>query len=166
MADEIRPVEYYSITVGNKPGEAARILELLRQAGVNLIGFWGYPTGKKSAVLDLVPENAGTMASAARKAKIKAGPKKQGFYINGQDRTGAVADVLSKLGTAGINVFACQAICGGEGRYGFFLEFEGTELRKARKILSTRRAPEPVSEPVAQPKTQPAAETLPAEPPA
>jgi prephenate dehydratase len=161
MADEIRPVEYYSITVSNKAGEAARILETLRQAGVNLIGFWGYPTGKKGAVLDLVPENAGTMAAAVRKAKIKAGPKRQGFYINGQDRTGAVADVLSRLGTAGINVFACQAICGGEGRYGFFLEFEGQELRKARKVLSARQAAERVSEPVAQPAAEaasPAAE--------
>jgi prephenate dehydratase len=132
-------VEYYSITVANKAGEAARVLDVFKQAGVNLLGFWGYPVGRKSAVLDIVPEKAADFAAVARKAKIKAGPRKQGYFISGEDRVGAVAEVLGELGSAGTNVSACQALCAGGGRYGFFLEFEGADLRKARKILSSRR---------------------------
>jgi prephenate dehydratase len=130
-------VEYYSITVANKPGEAAKVLDVFKQAGINLLGFWGYPAGKKS-VLDIVPEKAADFAAAARKAKIKAGPRKQGYFISGEDRVGAVAEVLAELGSAGANVYACQALCAGAGRYGFFLEFEGPDLRKARKVLSSR----------------------------
>ena len=35
-------VKLYSVSVLNKPGEGARILGALRDAGVNLIAFWSY----------------------------------------------------------------------------------------------------------------------------
>jgi prephenate dehydratase len=159
VTDEIRPVEYYSITVANKPGEAAKVLDVFRQAGVNLLGFWGYPAGRRSAVLDIVPEKAADFAAAARKAKIKAGPRKQGYFISGEDRVGAVAEVLDELGSAGANVYACQALCAGAGRYGFFLEFEGPDLRKARKILTARATAPAVApaEPATPAQAEPAA---------
>lgn len=45
MAEEIRVVERYSASILNKVGEGARILGALRDAGVNLIAFWGYKPG-------------------------------------------------------------------------------------------------------------------------
>ena len=41
MAEEIRVVEHYSASILNKVGEGARVLGALRDAGVNLIAFWG-----------------------------------------------------------------------------------------------------------------------------
>ena len=47
MAEEIRLVEHYSASIVNNVGEGARVLGALRDAGVNLIAFWGYKHGAR-----------------------------------------------------------------------------------------------------------------------
>ena len=52
------------------------MLATLRDAGVNLLAFSGFPSGRK-AQIDFVPENAETFRAAAKAAKWKlVGPKK------------------------------------------------------------------------------------------
>ncbi len=41
MPDTVRTAEYFKVRVPNKPGEAARFLETLDQAKVNLLAFLG-----------------------------------------------------------------------------------------------------------------------------
>ena len=41
MADTIRKVDYFSMAVSNRPGAALRMLDTLRDAGVNLLAFTG-----------------------------------------------------------------------------------------------------------------------------
>ena len=57
MADTVRKVAYFVMEVSDKPGEAARVLEVLAEAGVNLLAFSGFPRGRKSQ-LDIIPEDA------------------------------------------------------------------------------------------------------------
>lgn len=135
MAEDIRRVDYYYVTVPDKPGEGARILAALHEAGVNLLAFSGFPAAARKAQLDFIPENPAAFAKAARKAGLKLSPKKSGFLIQGEDRPGAVAEVMGKLATAGINVTAIQAICAGAGRYGAILWVKSPDLRKASKAL-------------------------------
>jgi hypothetical protein len=40
---EIRYIDYYYVTVPDKPGEASRILGALRQEGINLLGISAFP---------------------------------------------------------------------------------------------------------------------------
>ena len=54
MPDTIRVVEYFSMTAPNKPGEGARALNTLKEAGVNLLAFSGFPQGRR-AQLDFIP---------------------------------------------------------------------------------------------------------------
>ena len=54
MAETIRQVDYYYVETPNKPGEAARALAAVKDAGVNLLAFSGFPSGRKSQ-LDFVP---------------------------------------------------------------------------------------------------------------
>jgi prephenate dehydratase len=136
LADEIRKVEYYSVMVPHKPGEAAKMLNALKDGGVNFTGLWGYPAGKRQAQFDLVPEDAGVFKKAAKTAGLEVGSKQTGFYVNGEDRPGAVAEALAKLGATGINVRAVQAVCGGGGRYGAFIEVEPEDAAKANRALS------------------------------
>ena len=49
--------------------------------------------------------------------------------------TGAVADVLSKLADAAINVTAATAVCAGKNRYGAILWVKQPDLRRAAKVL-------------------------------
>jgi len=54
MADTIRRVSYYYTTISDKPGEGARLLETLRERGVNLLAFHAFPSARKAQV-DFVP---------------------------------------------------------------------------------------------------------------
>ena len=45
MDDTVRTIEYLYATVGDKPGEARRLLEHLSEQGVNLVAFTAFPVG-------------------------------------------------------------------------------------------------------------------------
>jgi hypothetical protein len=88
--------------------------------------------------LDLIPEDGGAFAKAAKAAGLKLSKKKSGFLIQGEDRPGAVAEVAEKLAQAAINVTSIQAFCTGAARYGGMLWVKPSELRKAAKALGVR----------------------------
>jgi len=134
MADTVRLVEYFYITTPQKPGVGAAVLNELRQAGVNLLGFSGFPSGR-GAQIDFVPEDAAAFRAAAKKAKWKVSGPKKAFLIAGDDRTGAVADFLGRLADAKINVTAVDAACAGAGRYGAILWVAPRDVTRAARVL-------------------------------
>lgn len=135
MAEVVRRIDYYYASVPDKPGEAARVLSVLHQAGVNLLGFTGFPEGARKAQLDFLPEDPTAFAKAARQAGLKLSKKKTGFLIQGDDCPGAVAELMGKLAAAGINVTSIQAITAGAGRYSAVLWVKAPDVRKAAKAL-------------------------------
>ena len=137
MPDEIKRIDYYYTSVPDKPGEGARILAALHDAGVNLIGVSAFPHGARRSQLDLIPEDCATFAKAASGAGFKLSPKKSGFLIQGEDRPGAVADIAKRLAEANINITSLQIFCAGSGRYGGMLWVEALDLSKAAKALGT-----------------------------
>lgn len=119
---------------GNKPGEAARILGALKGEGVNLLAFSGFPRGRR-AQLDFIAEDSDAFKKAAKKGGLAISAKKSGFLIQGADRVGAIADIVSRLGNAKINITAIDALCAGEGRYGAILWVKSSDVAKAAKAL-------------------------------
>jgi hypothetical protein len=134
MADTIRKVAYFSMDVPNRPGEAARVLWILADAGVNLLECAGFPSGRK-AQFDFVPEDVTAFKKATRAAKIETHPQKFGFLVQGEDRKGAVAELLKPLAEKKINVTAVHALSAGEGRYAAILWVETKDVSKAAKTL-------------------------------
>ena len=59
-----------------------------------------FPHGARRSQLDLIPEDGGAFAKAAKAAGLKLSKKKSGFLIQGEDRPGAVAEVAEKLAQA------------------------------------------------------------------
>jgi len=134
MADTIRKVAYYKVEVPNRPGEGVRLLGALREAGVNLLAFTGFPQGRK-AQIDFIPEDEAAFKRAAKEAGLKVGAKKSCFLVQGEDRVGAVAEILSKLAAAKINVTAVDAIVAGGGRYGVILWVKSEAVAKTKRLL-------------------------------
>jgi len=134
MADVIRKVSYFAMDVADKPGEAARVLEALSRAGVNLLGFSGFPRGRRSQ-LDFIPEDVELFRKALSAARLKVQSKKTGFMVQGDDRRGAVAEVLRKLADADINVTAVDGVSAGGGRWGAILWVKPQSVNKAAKVL-------------------------------
>jgi hypothetical protein len=134
MVDLVRKVAYFAMDVSNKPGEGARVLGALADAGVNLLAFSGFPSGRK-AQLDFIPEDVALFKNTVKAAKIKTRPQKFGFLVQGDDRKGAVADVLKTMAEKKINVTAVDAISAGAGRYAAILWVGTKDVNKAVKAL-------------------------------
>ncbi|MGH7299257.1 MAG: hypothetical protein ACREJE_02460 [Candidatus Rokuibacteriota bacterium] len=134
MGETISLVTYYYVMAPDRPGEAARMLEHLKKAGVNLVAFTGFPKGKQ-AQLDFVPADGAAFQAAAKQAKWKLTGPKRGFLIQGDDRVGAVADLLGKLAAAKVNVTATDALCAGSGRYAVLLWVKPRDLKRAAQAL-------------------------------
>jgi hypothetical protein len=134
MADTIRLVEYFYITAPNKAGEGARALNTLKNAGVNLLAFSGFPQ-RRRAQLDFIPADPAAFKQAAKTAKWKVVGPKRGFLVQGDDRVGAVAELLERLGAAKINVSAIDALCVADGRYGAIFWVAPKDVKKAAALL-------------------------------
>jgi len=134
---DVRRIEYYYTEVPDRPGAGAKVLNALKAARVNLIAYTGFPTTRGRAQLDFVPANGRAFLTAARKAGIKLVGPKTAFLIQGDDRVGVVADIVSKLAQARLNVVAMNAITAGRRRYGAILWVKPRNVGKAAKILGT-----------------------------
>lgn len=145
MADEIRRIDYYYVSVPDKPGEGNRILTALHRAGINLLGASAFPHGARKSQLDLIPEDSVAFVKAAKFAGLKLSKKKSGFLIQGDDRPGVIAEITSKLANAKVNITSVQVFCGGFGRYGGMLWVKPADLRKAAKALGVGVAATPGS---------------------
>jgi hypothetical protein len=134
MAETVQVVDYFYTETPDKPGEAARALAQLKDAGVNLLAFSGFPKGRR-AQLDFIPADAAAFKAVAKKNKWKlVGPKK-GFLIRGDDRVGAMAELLGKLADAKINVTATDAVCAGADRFGVILWVKPRDVKRAAKAF-------------------------------
>jgi hypothetical protein len=134
MSEIIQKVDYFYIKAANKPGEGARVLRALRDEGINLLAFSGFPQGQK-AQIDFIPEDPAAFEAAAKRAGLKLSKKKSGFLVQGDDRPGAVADIMGRLADAKINVTAIDAVCAGGGRYGAILWVKPKDVVAAARAL-------------------------------
>jgi hypothetical protein len=134
MAETVRRVEYFYVETEQKPGVGARLLGELKAAGVNLLAFSGFPSGRR-AQIDFVPEDAQAFRAVARRAKWKLTGPKRAFLIAGDDRPGVVGDLMGRLASANINVTALDAVCAGNGRFGAILWVAQRDVARAAKLL-------------------------------
>jgi hypothetical protein len=135
MADTVRGVEYHYVTVPDAPGEGQRILSALKESGVNLVAYLGFPLGGGQSQIDLVPDDPQVLRDAAERAGVTLSEAKRAFLIQGDDRVGAVADTTSKLAEANINITAAAATGAGGGRYGMILWVAPADYDRAADAL-------------------------------
>jgi hypothetical protein len=135
MADTVRGVEYYYVTVPDAPGEGQQVLSALKDSGVNLLAFLGFPLGGGQSQIDLVPEDAGAFREAAERAGFTISEAKRAFLIQGDDRVGAVADTTAKLAEANISLTAAAATGAGTGRFGMIVWVAAADYGRAAEAL-------------------------------
>jgi hypothetical protein len=135
MADTVRGVEYYYVTIPDAPGEGQRILSALEDSGVNLLAFLGFPLGGGQSQIDLVPEDPQSLREAAEQAGVTLSEAKRAFLIQGDDRVGAVADTTAKLAAVNVNLTAATATAAGSGRFGMILWVAAADYERAAEAL-------------------------------
>jgi len=139
MADTVRRVQYFYTEVSDKPGQGAQLLSLLKEAGVGLLAFSGFPHGNRRAQVDFIPADPVAFRACARSAKLTIVGPKTGFLIQGEDRVGALAELMAKLAEAKINVTTCDAVATGAGQYGAILWVKPGDVQKAARVLGATK---------------------------
>jgi hypothetical protein len=137
MTDIVRKADYFSTEVSNKAGEGAAHLQALKEAGVDLLAFTGFPSGRR-VQLDFIPEDGMKLRAAAKKHKWKLSPRKTVFLVQGEDRLGAIHDLIGRLAEAGISLTALDAVSAGTGRYGAMFWVKPKDVAKATKLLGAK----------------------------
>jgi len=138
MADRVRKVNYCYAKVSARAGQGAAVLGALREAGVNLLAFSGFPTGGGTAQLDLVAEDMAAVRRMARKQGWRLSKNKKGFLVQGDDQVGACHRHLQKLADKKINVTAADAVAAGKGRWGMILWVKPKDYARAARTLGAK----------------------------
>ncbi len=66
MPDDVRTVSYCYLLLPDRPGEAAKVLRALREAGVNLLGYAGFPAGRGKSQLVFMADDLTTIRDVAK----------------------------------------------------------------------------------------------------
>jgi ACT domain-containing protein len=137
MAESVRKVDYFTLSIPDRAGEGIRVLKQLQEAGVNLLAFTAFPRARR-AQADFIPEESAKFKSAVKRLGLEVSERKTGFLLQGEDRVGALTETLDKLAQAQINVTAMDAVASGEGRFGAIFWVKPENLKKAAKALGLK----------------------------
>jgi len=137
MSDAVRKVDYFSIRVADKPGEAFRALQVLVSADINLLACSARQVGRRARI-DVVPEDARRFRLAVANAGLEFAAEKSGFLLQGEDRPGALAQNLHHLAKAGINVTSVDAMAAGKGRWGAIVWVAPKDVERAGKVFGAK----------------------------
>ncbi len=96
MPYQTRKVKYCHVTVPSRPGTGTRILEPLKDAGVNLLAFTGFPVGGRKAQVDLVTDDIRGVQRVAKENGWRLSKVKKGFLVQGTDEIGSQGPVTTR----------------------------------------------------------------------
>jgi hypothetical protein len=135
MAFKIQRVDYYYVSVEDRPGEAYKLLSMMADVGVNLLAFNAVPVGPLRTQLSLFPEDSRILAEEARKAGITLDGPYPALLVQGDDELGALAGIHEKLYQSNVNVFASNCVTDGCGSYGYIIYVRPEEFKSATEAL-------------------------------
>ena len=138
MADRVRKVRYCNVTVLNRAGQGAKVLNALKDGGVNMLAYSGFPVGGGKAKLDFVVENTASLWRIAKKEGWRLSKPKKAFLVQGNDEVGAALRHTQRLADQKINIVATDAVSAGKGRYGMILWVNDKDYNRAAKTLKAK----------------------------
>lgn len=138
MANSVRKVRYSYVMVPNRAGTGAAVLARLREAGVNLVAYSGFPASGGKSQIDLVTDDIAGLRRVAKESGWRLSAVKKGFLVQGDDRIGTVHRHLAKLAAARVSVVAADAVAAGKGRYGMILWVKAKDYVRAARALGAR----------------------------
>jgi hypothetical protein len=123
----------FAIMLPDRPGELAKMSASLKDAGIGLVGLWGYGGVNGKARFYCVPENAERFRDFVMKEGLEFAEGLT-IYLSGPDRGGALVETLDRIASAGVNLHAIQAVAV-QGDYGCFIWAEPKDWDIIARVL-------------------------------
>ena len=138
MAYRVRKVNYCKMTVPSRAGQADAVLSAVKDAGINMHAFSGFPSKAGKSQIDLISDDSPAIRRLAKKSGWRLSKTKKAFLVQGNDEVGAVHKIFKKLADEKINVTAADAVAAGVGRYGMILWVKPKVYNRAARVLKAR----------------------------
>jgi hypothetical protein len=135
MGASVKCVDYFYVTVPDRPGQAYRLLSELASADVNLLAFGAVPMGATDTQLTVFPESTGRMANIVDRLGLTLHGPHSAILVQGDDQLGALIEIHRKLRDASINIYASNGVTNGRGGYGYIIYLHPEDLKKAADLL-------------------------------
>lgn len=135
---QIEPATYYSIDTEDKTGQLAEINAALLEKNVPLRAIWGFGTTGGSAKVVVVPNDPESFKIATRNFNWKL-TEGGCFWITGQDKTGALVDLLKKIAKENLSILALDAVAL-EGKFGCYILASEQDYSAIAQVLGVRTA--------------------------
>ncbi len=138
MAYRVRKVNYCKMSVPNRAGQAEAVLSAVKEAGINMHAFSGFPGRAGKSQVDFILDDSAALQRLARKSGWRLSKTKKAFLVQGSDEIGAIHKISKKLADEKINVTAADAVAAGVGRYGMVLWVKAKVYNRAARVLKAR----------------------------
>ena len=101
-------IQTLDIALPAEPGALARVYSGFREAGVNVISSWGYEMGPNDGRAHFFVTDIEKTRTVLTKMGFKP-TTSDACWIEGDDKVGAYAEILSQLAKANVNIGATDA---------------------------------------------------------
>ena len=138
MAYKVKKVSYCYVKMSSRAGQGAKVLSALRDAGINLLAFSGFPIKGGKSQIDLVSDNIAGIRKVAKANDWRLSKTKKGFLVQGSDEIGSVQKVINRLAEKNISIIAADAVAAGAGRYGMIMWVNPKNYNRAARALNAK----------------------------
>jgi len=130
-----RKIDYFYTSIDDESGEGFRFLSRLASHNVDLMAITAVPMGPEKVQFTLFPTDPKTLIKAARIEGINLDGPHSGILVQDKDQVGAFANVLSKLATANVSVFAARGMTDNHGGFGYIVYLRPSDIERALRAL-------------------------------
>lgn len=135
MKFDIKRVECYNIIVQGQAGDISKLLSLVANMGISLLAFKAVPLEPRGTQFTLFPDDGLKMTDGAKRAGLELDGPHSALIIQGEDKSGALADIYKRLSQADIHVYESSGIADIRGSYGVILYLKQEDCEKAVAAL-------------------------------
>jgi hypothetical protein len=136
----VNSVEYYYATMDDVPGQAAALLTILSEQGIDLQAFSVVPMGPSQTQLMIFPSEPSKLVAMAKRASLALVGPQYALLVQGDNELGALVDLHEKLAHANVNIYASTGVADLHGGFGYVIFVRPEDFKKAATVAGAPHA--------------------------